>query len=54
MPCYFHFEHVADNTNYFFRMDRGFVAQTAEINGGRTAPMSAMQQASKRQKHSTW
>ncbi|KAL4425779.1 hypothetical protein ABPG75_009795 [Micractinium tetrahymenae] len=31
-------------SNYFFRVDKGFVAQTAEINGGRTAPMSAMQQ----------
>ena len=34
----------ADNTNHFFRVDRGFVAQTADINGGRTAPMNALQQ----------
>ena len=32
-----------DNTNHFFRVDRGFVAQTADINGGRTAPMSEAQ-----------
>ncbi|PSC68000.1 peptidyl-prolyl cis-trans isomerase CYP23 [Micractinium conductrix] len=33
------------NTNHFFRVDRGFVAQTADINGGRTAPMSEAQRA---------
>lgn len=30
-------------TNNFFRVDSGFVAQTADINGGRTAPMNALQ-----------
>ena len=31
------------NTNHFFRVDRGFVAQTADVPGGRIAPMSAEQ-----------
>lgn len=29
--------------NHFFRVDRGFVAQTAEILGGRTMPLNAEQ-----------
>ncbi|EFN51705.1 hypothetical protein CHLNCDRAFT_13084, partial [Chlorella variabilis] len=32
------------NTNHFFRVDKGFVAQVADISGGRLAPMSRMQQ----------
>jgi len=40
---------AADNTNHFFRVDRGFVAQTADINGGRTAPMSPLQQARRKE-----
>ncbi|XP_058084016.1 peptidyl-prolyl cis-trans isomerase CYP23 [Magnolia sinica] len=28
------------NTNHFFRVDRGFVAQVADVVGGRTAPMN--------------
>ncbi|XP_051146321.1 peptidyl-prolyl cis-trans isomerase CYP23 [Andrographis paniculata] len=31
------------NTNHFFRVDKGFVAQVADVAGGRTAPMNAMQ-----------
>ncbi|CAI9779312.1 unnamed protein product [Fraxinus pennsylvanica] len=31
------------NTNHFFRVDRGFVAQVADVVGGRSAPMNAMQ-----------
>lgn len=31
------------NTNHFFRVDKGFVAQTADILGGRSAPMNKMQ-----------
>lgn len=31
-------------SNHFFRVDRGFVAQTADIPSGRTAPMSAEQE----------
>eukprot|EP00897_Mesotaenium_endlicherianum_P005236 jgi/Mesen1/4740/ME000241S03775 len=36
MGCY--------NTNHFFRVDRGFVAQVAAVLGGRTAPLNAEQQ----------
>ncbi|OWM75955.1 peptidyl-prolyl cis-trans isomerase CYP23 [Punica granatum] len=28
------------NTNHFFRVDKGFVAQVADVVGGRTAPMN--------------
>ncbi|KAG9451245.1 hypothetical protein H6P81_011210 [Aristolochia fimbriata] len=28
------------NTNHFFRVDKGFVAQVADVTGGRTAPMN--------------
>ncbi|CAK9137108.1 unnamed protein product [Ilex paraguariensis] len=28
------------NTNHFFRVDQGFVAQVADVVGGRTAPMN--------------
>ncbi|CAA0834690.1 Peptidyl-prolyl cis-trans isomerase CYP23 [Striga hermonthica] len=31
------------NTNHFFRVDKGFVAQVADVVGGRTAPMNEMQ-----------
>lgn len=31
------------NTNHIFRVDKGFVAQIADINGGRTAPMNDVQ-----------
>ncbi|XP_074295655.1 peptidyl-prolyl cis-trans isomerase CYP23-like [Silene latifolia] len=31
------------NTNHFFRVDKGFVAQVADVLGGRTAPMNADQ-----------
>lgn len=31
------------NTNHFFRVDKGFVAQTADILGGRSAPLNRMQ-----------
>ncbi|KAL9225916.1 hypothetical protein vseg_001790 [Gypsophila vaccaria] len=31
------------NTNHFFRVDKGFVAQVAAVVGGRTAPMNAEQ-----------
>ncbi|KVH96117.1 peptidyl-prolyl cis-trans isomerase CYP23 [Cynara cardunculus var. scolymus] len=31
------------NTNHFFRVDKGFVAQVADVVGGRTAPMNAEQ-----------
>ncbi|XP_020528339.1 peptidyl-prolyl cis-trans isomerase CYP23 isoform X2 [Amborella trichopoda] len=31
------------NTNYFFRVDKGFVAQVADVVGGRTAPMNEVQ-----------
>ncbi|KNA12932.1 hypothetical protein SOVF_121790 [Spinacia oleracea] len=31
------------NTNHFFRVDKGFVAQVADVRGGRTAPMNAEQ-----------
>ena len=31
------------NTNHFFRVDRGFVAQTADVLGGRSAPMNPEQ-----------
>ena len=37
------------NTNHFFRVDKGFVAQVADVVGGRTAPMDAHQQAIARQ-----
>lgn len=33
----------AYNTNHFFRVDRGFVAQTADVLGGRRAPLDALQ-----------
>ncbi|OAY84855.1 Peptidyl-prolyl cis-trans isomerase CYP23 [Ananas comosus] len=33
------------NTNHFFRVDRGFVAQVADVVGGRTAPMNEEQRA---------
>ncbi|KAA8529446.1 hypothetical protein F0562_033755 [Nyssa sinensis] len=35
MGCY--------NTNHFFRVDKGFVAQVADVVGGRTAPMNEEQ-----------
>ncbi|KAF6175903.1 hypothetical protein GIB67_003391 [Kingdonia uniflora] len=35
MGCY--------NTNHFFRVDKGFVAQVADVIGGRTAPLNAEQ-----------
>ncbi|CAD6253256.1 unnamed protein product [Miscanthus lutarioriparius] len=31
------------NTNHFFRVDKGFVAQVADVMSGRTAPMNAEQ-----------
>ncbi|XP_047317512.1 peptidyl-prolyl cis-trans isomerase CYP23-like [Impatiens glandulifera] len=31
------------NTNHFFRIDKGFVAQVAAVNGGRTASMNDKQ-----------
>ncbi len=31
------------NTNHFFRVDRGFVAQTADVLGGREAPLNSLQ-----------
>ncbi|KAK4741382.1 hypothetical protein SAY87_024970 [Trapa incisa] len=31
------------NTNHFFRVDRGFVAQVADVAGGRSAPMNENQ-----------
>ncbi|KAM7484346.1 hypothetical protein LguiA_000355 [Lonicera macranthoides] len=31
------------NTNHFFRVDKGFVAQVADVVGGRTAPMNEVQ-----------
>ena len=33
------------NTNHFFRVDKGFVAQVADVVGGRIAPMDAAQKA---------
>jgi cyclophilin family peptidyl-prolyl cis-trans isomerase len=33
----------AYNTNHFFRVDKGFVAQVADVIGGREAPLSAEQ-----------
>ena len=33
------------NTNHFFRVDKGFVAQVADVVGGRTAPMDAHQRS---------
>ncbi|KAJ4973269.1 hypothetical protein NE237_006443 [Protea cynaroides] len=35
MGCY--------NTNHFFRVDKGFVAQVADVVGGRTAPLNQEQ-----------
>lgn len=35
----------AYNTNHFFRVDRGFVAQVADVVGGREAPLNAVQRA---------
>ncbi|KAJ6355822.1 hypothetical protein OIU78_004034 [Salix suchowensis] len=31
------------NTNHFFRVDKGFVAQVADVVGGRSAPMNEEQ-----------
>ncbi|PIN24972.1 peptidylprolyl isomerase [Handroanthus impetiginosus] len=31
------------NTNHFFRVDKGFVAQVADVVGGRTAPLNEVQ-----------
>ncbi|KAL8518749.1 hypothetical protein ACS0TY_009928 [Phlomoides rotata] len=31
------------NTNHFFRVDKGFVAQVADVSSGRTAPMNELQ-----------
>ncbi|CAI9275852.1 unnamed protein product [Lactuca saligna] len=31
------------NTNHFFRVDKGFVAQVADVSNGRTAPMNEEQ-----------
>ncbi|CAN4123838.1 unnamed protein product [Withania somnifera] len=33
------------NTNHFFRVDKGFVAQVADVVGGRSAPMNEEQRA---------
>ncbi|GAB4817063.1 hypothetical protein N2152v2_004109 [Parachlorella kessleri] len=33
----------AYNTNHFFRVDKGFVAQTADVLSGRKAPLNALQ-----------
>lgn len=33
------------NTNHFFRVDKGFVAQTADVPGGRAFPLNARQHA---------
>lgn len=33
------------NTNHFFRVDKGFVAQVADVAGGRLAPMNEEQRA---------
>jgi cyclophilin family peptidyl-prolyl cis-trans isomerase len=35
----------AYNTNHFFRVDKGFVAQVADVGGGRAAPLDAAQRA---------
>lgn len=35
----------AYNTNHFFRVDKGFVAQVADVIGGREAPLNAEQRA---------
>ena len=35
-------------SNHFFRVDKGFVAQTADIRGGRTIRMNAEQQVGTR------
>lgn len=35
----------AYNTNHFFRVDRGFVAQVADVIGGREVPLNAEQRA---------
>jgi cyclophilin family peptidyl-prolyl cis-trans isomerase len=32
------------NSNHFFRVDKGFVAQTADVVSGRLVPLSPMQQ----------
>lgn len=32
--------------NHIFRVDKGFVAQVADVVGGRTYPMDALQQVS--------
>ncbi len=34
------------NTNHFFRVDRGFVAQTADVASGRLVSMDARQRVS--------
>jgi len=39
------FELGCYNTNHFFRVDKGFVAQVADIQNGRQAPMDALQQS---------
>ena len=33
----------AYNSNHFFRVDKGFVAQVADVVGGRSAPLSRLQ-----------
>ncbi len=36
------------HSNHFFRVDKGFVAQTADVVGGRTVPLNAEQEAEAR------
>ncbi|KAG9134460.1 hypothetical protein Leryth_019917 [Lithospermum erythrorhizon] len=36
------------NTNHFFRVDKGFVAQVADVTGGRSAPMNEEQRVEAR------
>lgn len=38
------FELGCYNTNHFFRVDKGFVAQIADVQNGRQAPMDELQQ----------
>jgi len=44
-----HIRHLGElgayNSNHFFRVDPNFVAQTADVPGGRVAPMDAAQRA---------
>lgn len=44
------FKRGAYDTNHFFRVDRGFVAQIADVVGGRRAPLDAYQRLTARDK----